>query len=69
MPKEKITNVFQVFLQVAFFREDEDAVRENKLCDIYIKHNLDEFNMGSFSSSDAIMKEGFLKGDSIYPRL
>jgi len=69
LPKEKITNVFQVLLQVAFFREDEDAVRENKLCDIYIKHNLDEFNMGSFSSSDAIMKEGFLKGDSIYPRL
>ncbi|QEC66269.1 hypothetical protein FRZ67_02705 [Panacibacter ginsenosidivorans] len=69
LPKEKITNVFQVLLQVAFFREDEDAVRENKLCDIYIKHNLDDFNMGSFSSSDAIMKEGFSKGDSIYPKL
>lgn len=69
LPKEKITNVFQVLLQVAFFREDEDAVRENKLCDIYIKHNLDEFNMGSFGSSDAIIREGIIKGDSIYPRL
>jgi NTE family protein len=69
LPKEKITNVFQVLLQVAFFREDEDAAREKKLCDIYIKHSLDEFNMGSFSSSDAIMLEGINKGDSVYPRL
>lgn len=69
LPKEKITNALQILLQVAFFREDEDAVRENKLCDIYIKHNLDEFNMGSFGSAEAIMKEGLDKGDSIYPRL
>ncbi|MEP6844481.1 MAG: patatin-like phospholipase family protein [Panacibacter sp.] len=69
LPKEKITNVFQVLLQVAFFREDEDAAKEKKLVDIYIKHNLDDYNMGSFSSSDEIMKEGFLKGDSIYPVL
>lgn len=69
LPKEKITNVFQVLLQVAFFREDEDAAREKKLCDIYIKHELDEYNMGSFSSSEEIMKEGALKGDSIYMRL
>jgi len=69
LPKEKITNVFQILLQVAFFREDEDAVRENKLCDIYVKHNLEEYNMGSFGSADEIMKEGMLKGDSIYPRL
>jgi NTE family protein len=69
LPKEKITNVFQILLQVAFFREDEDAVRENKLCDIYVKHNLEEYNMGSFGSADEIMKEGLLKGDSIYPRL
>ena len=28
LSKEKITNVFQVLLQVAFFRENEDAVKE-----------------------------------------
>lgn len=67
LPKEKINNVFQVLLQVAFFREDADAVNERKLCNIYIKHNLDNFNMGSFSSTEEIMKEGFAKGDSLYP--
>lgn len=69
LPKEKITNVFQVLLQIAFFREDEDAVREKKLCNIYIKHDLDNFSMGSFTSSDDIIDEGFTKGDSIYPAL
>ncbi len=69
LPKEKINNVFQVLLQVAFFREDEDAIQEKKLCDIYVTHNLDNFNMGSFSSDKEIIDEGVIKGDSIYPRL
>ncbi len=69
LPKEKINNVFQVLLQVAFFREDEDAVKEKKLCDIYIHHSLDNYSMGSFGSSNEIIDEGIKKGDSIYPRL
>lgn len=69
LPKEKINNVFQVLLQVAFFREDADAVNEKKLCDIYISHHLDEFNMGSFATSNQIIDEGITRGDSIYPRL
>lgn len=69
LPKEKINNVFQVLLQVAFFREDEDAVKEKKLCDIYVPHNLDNFSMGSFGSSNEIIDEGIGKGDSIYQRL
>ena len=41
LSKEKINNVFQVLLQIAFFREDEDAIKEKKLCDIYVPHNLE----------------------------
>lgn len=69
LPKEKINNVFQVLLQVVFFRNDEDAVREKKLCDIYIQHNLENYSMGSFVDANQIIKEGFEKGDSIYPVL
>ena len=69
LPKEKINNVFQVLLQVAFFREDEDAVKEKKLCDIYVPHNLDNYSMGSFGSASEIINEGIHAGDSIYPRL
>ena len=69
LPKEKITNVFQVLLQVAFFRDDEDAIQEKKLCDIYVKHDLENYTMGSFVSANEIIEEGIRKGNSIYPRL
>ncbi len=69
LAKEKITNIFQVLLQVAFFREDRDAKEEKKMCDIYISHHLDDYTMGSFGSVNEIIKEGILRGDSIYPRL
>lgn len=69
LPKEKITNVFQVLLQVAFFRENEDAIKEKKLCNIYINHDLENYNMGSFASANEIIDEGFRLGDSVYPAL
>jgi NTE family protein len=69
LPKEKINNVFQVLLQVAFFRDDADAAEEKKLCDIYVKHHLENYSMGSFSDDAAIINEGIQQGDSIYPRL
>ncbi len=69
LSKEKITNVFQVLLQVAFFRENEDAVKEKKLCYVYVQHDLENFTMGSFASSGDIINEGVKLGDSIYPAL
>jgi NTE family protein len=69
LPKEKITNVFQVLLQVAFFREDADVAEEKRLCNVYVKHDLQGFSMGSFASANDIIKEGEAKGDSIYQGL
>jgi len=68
LPKEKINNIFHVLLQIAFFREDEDAKNEEKLCDIVITHQLSDYTMGSFSSSLEIIEEGLHKGREIYPR-
>lgn len=67
LTKEKIQNVFQILLQIAFFREDEDSKQEKKLCDLYIHHDLDNYSMGSFSSADAIIDEGLAKGRALYP--
>ena len=67
LPKEKIKNVFQVLLQIAFFREDEDSKKEKDLCDILVNHSLDDFSMGSFTSSDEIIEEGNKKGRELYP--
>ena len=67
LTKEKITNVLHVLLQIAFFREDEDAKKEEMQCDILVKHQLDEFNMGSFSSANEIIDEGVIYGRHLYP--
>lgn len=69
LPKDKITNIFQVLLQIAFFREDEDAKKEEKLCDVLVKHQLDEYNMASFSSGNEIIDEGIERGRELYPQL
>jgi NTE family protein len=68
LPKEKINNIFNVLLQIAFFREDADAKIEKQLCNIFIPHQLDEYTMASFSSSGEIIDEGIRKGRELYPR-
>jgi len=68
LPTEKIRNVFQVLLQIAFFREDEDSKKEKLLCDIYIPHKLDDYSMGSFGSAKEILEEGIIRGRELYPR-
>ena len=68
LTKEKINNVFQVLLQIAFFREDADAKREEKLCDILVTHPLDDYSMGSFASSNEIIDAGIKTGRELYPK-
>ena len=69
LPSDKIRNVFQILLQVAFFRESEDSKKEIPLCDIYIPFELENYNMGSFSESAAIIEKGMEEGRKLYPRL
>ncbi len=69
LPAEKITNVFQVLQQVAFFRNDADEKKQATLCDIYIHQPLEGYTMGSFAAASDIIKEGRRTGDSLYPRL
>ena len=68
LPKEKLTNAFQILLQIAFFRESESVKNEISLCDIYIPIPLENFNSASFNRSDEILKIGILEGEKMYPR-
>lgn len=67
LTKEKINNVFQILLQIAFFREDEDARQEKELCNLYIHHDLESYNMGSFANASEIIDAGLKKGRELYP--
>ncbi len=68
LPSDKVRNVFQILLQVAFFRESEDSRKEIPLCDLYIPFKLDDYNMGSFADAEAIIQEGLAVGRSLYPQ-
>lgn len=69
LPSDKIRNVFQILLQVAFFRESEDAKKEIPLVDIYVPFELENYNMGSFTDAAAIIEKGMEEGRKLYPRL
>lgn len=68
LPPEKVQNVIQLLLQIAFFREAEDQKKEVPLCDIYIPFDLDEYSMGSFNNAKEILNLGIEKGRELYPR-
>ncbi len=68
LPPEKVKNVIQLLLQIAFFREAEDQKKEVPLCDVYIPFDLDRYSMGSFSDADEILKAGIDEGKRLYPR-
>lgn len=67
LSSHNVRNAIQVLLQVAFFREAEDHKTEIPLCDIYVDHNLERYNMGSFSQALDILDAGIERGKELYP--
>ncbi|OQP60296.1 patatin-like phospholipase family protein [Niastella populi] len=68
LPSEKVRNALQILLQIAFFREAEDAKTEVPQCDIYIPFKMEKYNMGSFNDGGAILDLGIEEGRKLYPR-
>lgn len=69
LPSDKVRNVLQVLLQIAFFREAEDNRNEVPACDIYVPMSLDKYTMGSFGQSNEIIQVGIEEGRKLYPRI
>jgi NTE family protein len=68
LPSEKVRNALQILLQIAFFREAEDARTEVPQCDIYVPLKLQKYTMGSFGEVNAILDSGIVEGRNLYPR-
>ena len=68
LPPDKVKNVIQLLMQIAFFREAEDTKNEVPLCDIYIPFDLSKYNMGSFGDAEEILEKGIEEGKRLYPR-
>lgn len=69
LPSDKVRNVFQILLQIAFFRESEDNKKEVPLCDIYVPFKLQDYNMGSFADAGELLDKGIEEGRKLYPHL
>lgn len=69
LPSQKVRNILQLMLQIAFFREAEDSKNEVPLCDIYIPIKLENYSMASFTDADNILQAGIDEGKKLYPRL
>jgi Predicted esterase of the alpha-beta hydrolase superfamily len=67
MPSDQVRNVLHILLQVAFFREAEDARTEVPQCDIYIPFKMDKYTMGSFGNAEEILQLGLEEGRRLYP--
>ncbi len=68
LPPDKVRNIIQLLLQIAFFREAEDNKKEVPLCDIYIPFKLDNYTMASFGDADKILEAGMEEGRKLFPR-
>lgn len=66
---DQVTNVLQVILQIAFFREAADTRTQIPLCNIYVSQPLEEYNMGNFGEAAQILEKGLEEGRRLYPRL
>lgn len=69
LPANKVNNVLQVLLQVAFFREAEDTKMQVPLCNIYVQTPLGKYAMGTFADAGAIIDSGLTEGRRLYPQL
>jgi len=64
---EDLKTIFDVLLQLAFFKDASTFEEHKKACDIYILPELGDYGAGSFASSDSIIDVGKKYGKQYYP--
>ena len=64
---DQVTNVLQVLMQVAFFREEADTKTQIPLCNIYVNQPLEPYGMGNFGEARKIIQSGVDEGRRLYP--
>ncbi len=64
---EDLKTIFDVLLQLAFFKDASTFERHKKECDIYILPDLEGYGSGSFAASDSIIGIGKKYGRLYYP--
>ena len=68
LPQEKLTNAAQILMQIVFFQEALDEPKEVALCDIYVKHPIDDYSAASFNRANELIDLGIREGNKMYPQ-
>lgn len=64
---DSLNSPIEVMLQVAFFPDAANKPEEDKLCNLLIHQDLDEWGSAGFDSSPEIIQAGIEKGRALYP--
>lgn len=64
---EELETIFDVLLQLAFFKDAENFEKHKSKCDVYIHPDMETYSTGSFAESDSIIAIGNKYGKMYYP--
>ncbi|KAA2239462.1 hypothetical protein F0L74_25000 [Chitinophaga agrisoli] len=64
---DQLTTPFDIIYQLGFYKDAADFKAARKACDIYIRHDLEDYSAASFGSVDSIIEIGRRKGREMYP--
>lgn len=64
---DELTNPLDIIYQLGFYKDAMDFKQARKACDIYIRHDLEDYSVASFGSVDSIIAMGKRKGREMYP--
>jgi NTE family protein len=64
---DQLVTPIDIIYQLGFYKDAMDFKQARQDCDIYIQHQLDEYNVASFNSTDSIIAAGKRRGREMYP--
>lgn len=65
-PDQLVTPV-DIIYQLGFYKDAVDFKQARQVCDVYIQHQIDQYGVASFGSTDSIINAGKRKGLEMYP--
>lgn len=67
LKQEEMKSALDIMMQIAFYTDAVDIEKEKKLCDLYIKPNLEYFTTADFDKGQDIVDLGIKEGLKWYP--
>jgi len=67
--KQKLNSLLAILNQTINYQTVANTIEQKPDCDIYIRPDIDDYNIADFSKADSLIKYGELAARAIWPRL